>query len=148
KHFEKLQESLLKEAAEKETEIQKAEANLIKTQQELEKYQKSTKELLAELRDQYVDLMQEQAAVGNELKYLERQYIQETANSKQPLAKQEEVEASEDRAIAQKEELTQKQAQLKTSLPETKEKLEMIKHRGNMFQQVLAEDQPKMYQLM
>ena len=68
--------SFKKEAAEKETEIQKAEANLIKTQQELEKYQKSTKELLAELRDQYVDLMQEQAAVGNELKYLERQYVQ------------------------------------------------------------------------
>ncbi|MVY85447.1 chromosome segregation protein SMC, partial [Escherichia coli] len=106
KHFEKLQESLMKEAAEKETEIQKAEANLIKTQQELEKYQKSTKELLAELRDQYVDLMQEQAAVGNELKYLERQYIQETAKSKQTLAKQSEVEASVDRLILQKEELT------------------------------------------
>ncbi len=43
KHFEKLQESLLKEAAEKETEIQKAEASLIKTQQELEKYQNQRK---------------------------------------------------------------------------------------------------------
>lgn len=54
---------------------------------------------MAELRDQYVDLMQEQAAVGNELKYLERQYIQETAKSKQTLAKQSEVEASVDRLI-------------------------------------------------
>ena len=145
KHFEKLQESLMKEAAEKETEIQKAEANLIKTQQELEKYQKSTKELLAELRDQYVDLMQEQAAVGNELKYLERQYIQETAKSKQTLAKQSEVEASVDRLILQKEELTQKQAQLKSSL---KEKLEMIQQNGKKFQEALAKEQPKMYQLM
>ena len=148
KHFEKLQESLMKEAAEKETEIQKAEANLIKTQQELEKYQKSTKELLAELRDQYVDLMQEQAAVGNELKYLERQYIQETAKSKQTLAKQSEVEASVDRLILQKEELTQKQAQLKSSLTETKEKLEMIQQNGKKFQEALAKEQPKMYQLM
>ena len=148
KHFEKLQESLLKEVAEKETEIQKAEASLIKTQQELEKYQKSTKELLAELRDQYVDLMQEQAAVGNELKYLERQYIQETAKSKQTLAKQSEVEASVDRLILQKEELTQKQAQLKSSLTETKEKLEMIQQNGKKFQEALAKEQPKMYQLM
>ncbi|WP_408588734.1 chromosome segregation protein SMC [Enterococcus faecium] len=148
KHFEKLQESLMKAAAEKETEIQKAEANLIKTQQELEKYQKSTKELLAELRDQYVDLMQEQAAVGNELKYLERQYIQETAKSKQTLAKQSEVEASVDRLILQKEELTQKQAQLKSSLTETKEKLEMIQQNGKKFQEALAKEQPKMYQLM
>ena len=148
KHFEKLQESLMKEAAEKETEIQKAEANLIKTQQELEKYQKSTKELLAELRDQYVDLMQEQAAVGNELKYLERQYVQETAKSKQTLAKQSEVEASVDRLILQKEELIQKQAQLKSSLTETKEKLEMIQRNGKKFQEALAKEQPKMYQLM
>ncbi|WP_445448183.1 chromosome segregation protein SMC [Enterococcus lactis] len=148
KHFEKLQESLMKEAAEKETEIQKAEANLIKTQQELEKYQKSTKELLAELRDQYVDLMQEQAAVGNELKYLERQYVQETAKSKQTLAKQSEVEASVDRLILQKEELTQKQAQLKSSLTETKEKLELIQRNGKKFQKALAKEQPKMYQLM
>lgn len=148
KHFEKLQESLLKEVAEKETEIQKAEASLIKTQQELEKYQKSTKELLAELRDQYVDLMQEQAAVGNELKYLERQYVQETAKSKQTLAKQSEVEASVDRLILQKEELTQKQAQLKSSLTETKEKLEMIQQNGKKFQEALAKEQPKMYQLM
>ncbi len=139
---------MLKEVAEKETEIQKAEASLIKTQQELEKYQKSTKELLAELRDQYVDLMQEQAAVGNELKYLERQYVQETAKSKQTLAKQSEVEASVDRLILQKEELTQKQAQLKSSLTETKEKLEMIQQNGKKFQEVLAKEQPKMYQLM
>ena len=75
-HFEELQEKLTKETTEKETEIQEAQQQLMKTQQELEKYQKSTKELLSELRDQYVDLMQEQANVGNELKYLERQYLQ------------------------------------------------------------------------
>lgn len=91
-HFEELQEKLTKETTEKETEIQEAQQQLMKTQQELEKYQKSTKELLSELRDQYVDLMQEQANVGNELKYLERQYLQETSKSKQTLAKQSEVE--------------------------------------------------------
>ncbi|MCQ4504018.1 hypothetical protein NON27_27920, partial [Vibrio parahaemolyticus] len=90
-----------------ETEIQEAQQQLMKTQQELEKYQKSTKELLSELRDQYVDLMQEQANVGNELKYLERQYLQETSKSKQTLAKQSEVEASVLALSSQKQELSE-----------------------------------------
>ena len=44
--------------------------------------------------------------------------------------------------------MTQKQAQLKSSLTETKEKLEMIQQNGKKFQEVLAKEQPKMYQLM
>ncbi|WP_165004004.1 MULTISPECIES: chromosome segregation protein SMC [unclassified Enterococcus] len=148
KHFEKLQESLNKEVAEKESEIQTAETHLMHTQQELEKYQKSTKELLAELRDQYVDLMQEQAEVGNELKYLDRQYQQETSKSQQTLAKQSEVEASVTQLAAQKEELTQRQNKLQASLAKAKEKLEQIQSNGKKLQEQLAQEQPKMYQLM
>ena len=44
--------------------------------------------------------------------------------------------------------MTQKQAQLKSSLTETKEKLELIQRNGKKFQEALAKEQPKMYQLM
>ena len=64
--------------------------------------------MLAELRDQYVDLMQEQATVGNELKYLERQYVQETSKSQQTPAKQSEVEANVAEMSAKQIELTER----------------------------------------
>lgn len=146
--FEKLQEKYAKEAAEKKIEIQEAQSQLMKTQQELEKYQKSTKELLAELRDQYVDLMQEQANVGNELKYLERQYLQETSKSKQTLAKQSEVEASVAELSAQQKVLSEKQGQLQLALTKNKNELEAVQTNGKKFHEQLTKEQPKMYQLM
>lgn len=147
-HFEELQEKLTKETTEKETEIQEAQQQLMKTQQELEKYQKSTKELLSELRDQYVDLMQEQANVGNELKYLERQYLQETSKSKQTLAKQSEVEASVLALSSQKKELSEKQANLQQALVKNQHELEEVQTKGKTVQTKLTNEQPKMYQLM
>lgn len=147
-HFEELQEKLTKETTEKETEIQEAQQQLMKTQQELEKYQKSTKELLSELRDQYVDLMQEQANVGNELKYLERQYLQETSKSKQILAKQSEVEASVLALSSQKQELSEKQANLQQALVKNQHELEEVQTKGKTVQTKLTNEQPKMYQLM
>ncbi|EMF0465451.1 chromosome segregation protein SMC [Enterococcus hirae] len=147
-HFEELQEKLTKETTEKETEIQEAQQQLMKTQQELEKYQKSTKELLSELRDQYVDLMQEQANVGNELKYLERQYLQETSKSKQTLAKQSEVEASVLALSSQKQELSEKQANLQQALLKNQHELEEVQTKGKTVQTKLTNEQPKMYQLM
>lgn len=147
-HFEELQEKLTKETTEKETEIQEAQQQLMKTQQELEKYQKSTKELLSELRDQYVDLMQEQANVGNELKYLERQYLQETSKSKQTLAKQSEVEASVLALSSQKQELSEKQANLQQALVKNQHELEEVQTKGKTVQTKLTDEQPKMYQLM
>lgn len=147
-HFEELQEKLTKETTEKETEIQEAQQQLMKTQQELEKYQKSTKELLSELRDQYVDLMQEQANVGNKLKYLERQYLQETSKSKQTLAKQSEVEASVLALSSQKQELSEKQANLQQALVKNQHELEEVQTKGKTVQTKLTNEQPKMYQLM
>lgn len=59
---------------------------------DVEKYSKSSKELMEELRSQYVEVMQEQANTANDLKYLERQYQQETAKNQQSLAKHEALE--------------------------------------------------------
>jgi len=147
-HFEELQATLTQEVSQKEAEIQQAEKALMSTQQELEKYQKSTKELLAELRDQYVDLMQEQATVGNELKYLERQYVQETSKSQQTLAKQSEVEANVAEMSAKQIELTERHEKLQQALNEVKASLELVQTKGKQAQERLAKEQPKMYQLM
>ena len=67
--------------------------------------------------------MQEQANVVNELKYLERQYLQETSKSKQTLAKQSEVEASVLALSSQKQELSEKQANLQQALVKNQHEL-------------------------
>lgn len=147
-HFEKLQEKLAKEAAEKELKIQAAQTQLMKTQQELEKYQKTPKELLSELRDQYVDLMQEQANVGNELKYLKRQYLQETSKSKQTLVKQSEIEVSVAKLSVQQKTLSKKQDELQMALMKNKREWAEVQATSKKLQDELAKEQPKMYQLM
>ena len=76
---------LIHELSQKNRSVQEAEVAIADCRAEQEKYQKSAKEIIEELRSQYVEAMQEQATVGNELKYLERQYQQESAKIKQPL---------------------------------------------------------------
>lgn len=76
---------------------------------DVEKYSKSSKELMEELRSQYVEVMQEQANTANDLKYLERQYQQETAKNQQSLAKHEALEEQMVEALAMKETLEKEQ---------------------------------------
>lgn len=73
---------LITELSQKNGQVQQMEKRITEAEAELSKYQKSTKEVIAELRGQYVDAMQEQANIGNELKYLDRQYQQEMAKTK------------------------------------------------------------------
>lgn len=75
--------NLVGKLSEKNGAVQSIEKEIEQAQAELQKYQKSTKELIEELRAKYVDQMQSQANIGNELKYLERQYTQEM--SKKPI---------------------------------------------------------------
>ncbi|MGC2980888.1 hypothetical protein, partial [Enterococcus faecalis] len=75
---------------------------LVLATKDVEKNSKSTKELMEELRSQYVEVMQEQANTANDLKYLERQYQQETAKNQQTLAKHEALEEQMDEALAMK----------------------------------------------
>ena len=85
---------------------------------DVEKYSKSSKELMEELRSQYVEVMQEQANTANDLKYLERQYQQETAKNQQSLAKHEALEEQMVEALAMKETL-EKSKSRKTRLTRT-----------------------------
>lgn len=115
---------------------------------EAEKYKKSPKELLEDLRGTYVELMQESANVSNELKYLERQYTQETAKNQQSVTR---FEALRD----QLEELTEQQsaAQTKTKtleaqLTEEQENYRRLAEEKNVAQQQLQKEQQLMYDMM
>lgn len=133
---------------EKQTEKRELEEKIQQLTAEAEKYKKSPKELLEELRGTYVELMQESANVSNELKYLDRQYTQETAKNQQSVTRYEALRE-------QLEELTTKQgdAQAKTQelegrLTEEQEQYRRLTEEKNATQQQLQKEQQMMYDLM
>ncbi|MBU5359878.1 chromosome segregation protein SMC [Enterococcus raffinosus] len=132
----------------KQTEKIALEEKIQQLTNEAEKYKKSPKELLEDLRGTYVELMQESANVSNELKYLERQYTQETAKNQQSVTR---FEALRD----QLEELTEQQsaAQTKTKtleaqLTEEQETYRRLVEEKNAAQQQLQKEQQLMYDMM
>ena len=134
--------------ADKQTEKIALEEKIQQLTNEAEKYKKSPKELLEDLRGTYVELMQESANVSNELKYLERQYTQETAKNQQSVTR---FEALRD----QLEELTEQQsaAQTKTKtleaqLTEEQEHYRRLAEEKNVAQQQLQKEQQLMYDMM
>lgn len=134
--------------ADKQTEKVALEEKIQQLTNEAEKYKKSPKELLEDLRGTYVELMQETANVSNELKYLERQYTQETAKNQQNVTR---FEALRD----QLEELTEQQsaAQTKTKtleaqLTEEQENYRRLAEEKNVSQQQLQKEQQLMYDMM
>ena len=134
--------------ADKQTEKVALEEKIQQLTNEAEKYKKSPKELLEDLRGTYVELMQESANVSNELKYLERQYTQETAKNQQSVTR---FEALRD----QLEELTEQQsaAQTKTKtleaqLTEEQENYRRLAEEKNVAQQQLQKEQQLMYDMM
>lgn len=134
--------------ADKQTEKIALEEKIQQLTNEAEKYKKSPKELLEDLRGTYVELMQESANVSNELKYLERQYTQETAKNHQSVTR---FEALRD----QLEELTEQQsaAQMKTKtleaqLTEEQENYRRLAEEKNAVQQQLQKEQQLMYDMM
>lgn len=134
--------------ADKQTEKIALEEKIQQLTNEAEKYKKSPKELLEDLRGTYVELMRESANVSNELKYLERQYTQETAKNQQSVTR---FEALRD----QLEELTEQQsaAQTKTKtleaqLTEEQENYRRLAEEKNAAQQQLQKEQQLMYDMM
>ncbi|WP_242326847.1 chromosome segregation protein SMC [Enterococcus avium] len=134
--------------ADKQTEKIALEEKIQQLTNEAEKYKKSPKELLEDLRGTYVELMQESTNVSNELKYLERQYTQETAKNQQSVTR---FEALRD----QLEELTEQQsaAQTKTKtleaqLTEEQEHYRRLAEEKNVAQQQLQKEQQLMYDMM
>ena len=139
---------LISELSQKNGQVQQLDKQIAQAENELARYQKTTKELLAELRGQYVDHLQEQANIGNELKYLERQHQQETAKNQHGLEKQQAVTAEIEAKAAQFAGLTQALEAEQQTLSDQRDAYVQTQEQAKRQQQQFIEAQKKMYQLM
>lgn len=134
--------------SQKNGDIQKIEKDLREQEASLQKYQKNAKELIEELRGQYVDFMQQQANLGNDLKYLERQYQQETAQNKHLLTKQTNLVAEQAEKEAQLAEMTAALTKKQATLTKQRTQYQQEQTRFKEYQSQFEQNQRKMYQLM
>jgi chromosome segregation protein len=147
RYREELQE-LREKTAEKQAERSDLLTAIETSEEEVEKYSKSSKELLEELRSEYVEVMQEQAGTTNELKYLERQYQQETAKNQQSIEKHEDLKAQMATALADKEQIVADLSVSEQSLAQQRERYAKAKQQLDQKQGQLAAKQKEMYQAM
>lgn len=134
--------------AEKQAEKVALEEKIQQLTNEAEKYKKSPKELLEELRGTYVELMQETVNVSNELKYLERQYTQETAKNQQSVTRFEELREQLEELTSQQSAAQMKTKALETQLTEEQENYRLLAEEKNSTQQQLQKEQQLMYDMM
>ncbi|MCD5002200.1 chromosome segregation protein SMC [Enterococcus saccharolyticus] len=139
---------LIKELSQKNGSVQQLEKQMKETEAELHKYQKTTKELIEDLRGQYVDYMQEQANIGNELKYLERQHQQELAKNQHALEKQATVSAEVQEKEAQLQAIVAALTVEQEKLSEQRRTYTQTQEKAQKNQQQFIDAQKKMYQLM
>ena len=132
----------------KQTEKTALEAEIQHLTEKAEKYQKSPKELLEDLRGTYVELMQESANVSNELKHLERQYTQETTKNQRSVTRFEALREQLTELTAQQNAAKAKTQALEARLEEEQEKYRNLVEEKNTAQQKLQKDQQQMYDLM
>lgn len=132
----------------KTLEIEQLAAEIVVTEKELIKYQKSSKEILEDLRGQYVELMQEQASANNELKHLERQYQQESAKNQQGMKKFAELEAQEAELTAQVASLSKQKEQVEKVLKKQLAQYQEVQTNLSKLEGTFKREQQEMYQLM
>lgn len=134
--------------ADKQTEKVALEEKIQQLTNEAEKYKKSPKELLEDLRGTYVELMQESANVSNELKYLERQYTQETAKNQQSVTRFEALRDQLEELMEQQSAAQTKTKTLEAQLTEEQENYRRLAEEKNAAQQQLQKEQQLMYDMM
>lgn len=139
----------IKTAITEKNEVKQQLSNaLLQAESNVEKYSKSSKELLEELRSQYVEVMQQQANTTNDLKYLERQYQQETAKNQQSVEKHELLEQQMADALIQKEDTTQQLKESEQALSDQRSQYALQKQQLEQKQDALNQKQKLMYQAM
>ncbi|BCA86740.1 chromosome partition protein Smc [Enterococcus saigonensis] len=146
--LEAAKQALIQELSTKNGQVQNLEANVATLKEELTRLQKSTKELLEELRSQYVEKMQEHANIGNDLKYLERQYLQENAKNQKTITKQGELHNQIASLSVQKTTFEEKLAEAKKTLVEQRNTYILVQQQAQKLQQEFETEQKKMYSLM
>lgn len=135
----------LSETKEKRTALAETFA---RTKELVHYYSKSTKEQLEDLRSEYVEIMQKQVNVTNDLKHLEKQYQQESSRNAQMMTKHKEINAKIDRLEKKHQETSSDnqnhEEMLKTLLIEYEE----VQSHHQQIKQQLAEQEKNMYGAM
>lgn len=139
---------LIHELSQKNRSVQEAEVAIADCRAEQEKYQKSAKEIIEELRSQYVEAMQEQATVGNELKYLERQYQQESAKNQTAVTKQTELSTAIKEKATAAEIVNERLQAVQQQLDEQRKQYIHLQEKAKDNKEKFDDAQKKMYQLM
>ena len=139
---------LIHELSQKNRSVQEAEVAIADCRAEQEKYQKSAKEIIEELRSQYVEAMQEQATVGNELKYLERQYQQESAKNQTAVTKQTELSTAIKEKATAAEIVNERLQAVQQQLDEQRKQYIHLQEKAKENKEKFDDAQKKMYQLM
>ena len=139
---------LIHELSQKNRSVQEAEVAIADCRAEQEKYQKSAKEIIEELRSQYVEAMQEQATVGNELKYLERQYQQESAKNQTAVTKQTELSTAIKEKATAAEIVNERLQAVQQQLDEQRKQYIHLQEKAKENKEKFDDSQKKMYQLM
>ncbi|MDT2827910.1 MAG: chromosome segregation protein SMC [Enterococcus viikkiensis] len=134
--------------ASKQAEKLELDEKIQRLTEESVKYQKSPKELLEDLRGSYVELMQESANVSNELKYLERQYNQETAKNQQSVTRFEALREQLQTLTAEQADAQQAVIELESRLQIEQGAYRQLVEEKNATQQQLQKEQQLMYDLM
>lgn len=146
--LEDKKQKIIQELSTKNGQVQQLETEVSGLKETLTRLQKSTKELLEELRAQYVEKMQEHANIGNELKYLERQYLQEHAKNQKTITKQGELHQQTATLSVQKNELEEKLTEAENTLAEQRKNYILVQQQAQKLQQEFETEQKKMYSLM
>ncbi|WP_265456168.1 chromosome segregation protein SMC [Enterococcus sp. HY326] len=132
----------------KEEEMTLLSSEIAATESELIKYQKSSKEIIEDLRSQYVELMQEQASTNNELKHLERTYQQEMVKNQQALTKNQQLETQQAALVEQVADLTEKKTTVQDQIAKQLKDYQKTQQELQQGSARFKEAQQEMYQLM
>ena len=117
--LEENQQTLIQKISQKNGQYQQIEKQLDQLQQELAKYQKSPKEWLEELRNQYLDQLQAKTNLQNELTFIEKQKQQDQQKNQQTVEKQQDLQATVRESKAKLDQLTVENEALQNQVPST-----------------------------
>lgn len=146
--LESYQQQLITELSQKNQTYQELEKAIVQTKEMLQKYQRSTKEIIEELRHQYVEKLQEQTNLNNDLKYIQRQKEQDLQKNEATLSQQSALSSQLAQANSQKQAFMQQLAEQNESIDQYQAAVNAQKTREHQLQEQLKKAQQMMYHLM
>ena len=146
--LEENQQTLIQKISQKNGQYQQIEKQLTQLQQELAKYQKSPKEWLEELRNQYLDQLQAKTNLQNELTFIEKQKQQDQQKNQQTVEKQQDLQATVRESKVKLDQLTVENEALQNQVQAKQQALAAAQKQVTTQQEHLQKAQQMMYRLM